>query len=54
MPSPPPNGRSSTVRCLSFGKFAQILDVNFGNARYSGVPHDAVVQRTCEKFRERW
>jgi len=34
------------------GEFAQILHVNLRNSGFPGTPHDTVVQRPSEEFRE--
>ena len=52
MPSPPPNGRSSTVRWRSCVNCAQILHAHVDQAGFARPADDAVVERPGEKFRK--
>ena len=50
MPSPPPNGRSSTVRWRSKVQVAQIMDADGDQARLDGLCNDTVFEGTAEEL----
>ena len=52
IPSPPPNGRSSTVRWRSWVNVREIVDANFNEPSLARLAHDAVIQRPAKKVRK--
>ena len=52
MPSPPPKGRSSTVRCRSCANARKIVDFDFRQASFPGLADNAVIQRSAKKIRK--